>query len=235
MTARPENTYGSGLICGVIFAAALCAVLFVSSAVFADDGWNAPTKLYTLSYDSSDGAPVVDENAWIELTPSYQVMGSNIVYNYVLDNSNTDENVSSFALTFTGINNAAIQFNDFTPQAGWGHYDASGYVDGTPFSFQFSDGRELIWYAPDGGGLAPGQSMSFSFETTLPPGNAQSNIASGMGLARGYNGYTYGPMSVTGPVRAVPELPSALLGCSGLGCVRVIGMCLIGRIKKRVR
>jgi hypothetical protein len=241
MTGRPDNTSRSALIRGGIFAVALCAaVLLVSTVALATDIWSWDTiKLYSIRYDSPN---VVDQGSWIELTPSCRRVDDYFVYSYELTNTNAlgldgigYEKITAFNLTFTDVLNRNIQFVDFRPMTGWGYPDVNGhYVDGIPADFQFGNGRELMWRAQAGGGLVHGESITFGFTTTLDPDSDQDNKTSGMGLARGYDGYTYGPGPQTNSSSAsVPELPAVFLGLPGLAFVQVIRRRLAGRRRAR--
>lgn len=202
--------------------------------------WFAPILLKTLP--SADGAGNSYGNIEVVLQVSPASKPGPFEYIYWVTNYTTAE-MSDFYFTCVGIDDlstflpdgyevldgtrqgsgTSITFDRGDNITGWGNMRtgdesapyvrlASYYLPGTD---TLVSSAKMRWSVLDNGvGLAPGESIGFSFTSTYPPATVAKELASGL-ATRMFNGevYAYGPE----PEPQIPEWSSVLLGLSGVG------------------
>lgn len=216
----------------ILAAIVLCAG---GSSVFADayTHWFDPIELVT---------PFSNETVEVVLQVSPGVAPGPYEYVYWVTN-NTSSELTEFFLTTVGSDDpTAFDAHSFRVIEGtrsgteiyWGadSYDWGDFTSGTTSRPQvihrsFYDENTQSWlgttkfrWTTMGMGLAPGDTIGFSFINLYAPELFANSIASAMAYDN-YNAYVYGP----GTEPDIPEWPAVAMAASGFG--------LIGFVKRR--
>lgn len=220
----------------IIFFIFVAVALLAVSPAFADQYTNYYEPVLLTSYGAPGNVEVV-----LQVSPGVGPGPYEYVY-WVTNNTATE--MRDFYLTAVGSADAAVfdpmsyrvidGYRNVTPggvEFFWGadNYDWGNLLSGQPMTpivthKQFYDeitetllaSTKFRWNTL-GGGLAPGESLGFSFINIYGPQLYAGSIASAVAI-HNYNEYVFGP----GMEPDIPEWPALTMALSGLGFVGVL-------------
>lgn len=220
----------------VVFFALVAVALFAVSPAFADQYTNYYEPVLLTSYGAPGNVEVV-----LQVSPGVAPGPYEYVY-WVTNNTSTE--MHDFYLTCVGSADTAVfdpmsfrvmdGYRNVTPggvEFYWGadNYDWGNLLIGQAMmphmdhKLYYDEITETLLastkfrWTSDGLGLAPGESLGFSFINIYGPELYAGSIAAAMAI-HNYNEYVYGP----GTEPDIPEWPALTMALSGFGFVGVL-------------